>query len=95
MFPGETVSINFNIQNQSEDQLSDCTFQVSSNYPNIQIVNGLEDIGFINGNEIVELEEISFSDTLNNLFSIKKSAHKEFRQRQMKCLRLLFYTIRG
>ena len=62
--PGETVTISFDIQNQSSDQLSDCSVQVSSVYPNIQIVNGLETIGSINSSDVIEVGNISLS--LNN-----------------------------
>ena len=76
--PGETVSVNFNIQNESEDELSDCLVQVSSSYSNIQILNGLDSIDFIGGNETVQIQDISLSINNNisqsgDLFSLHAS----------------------
>ena len=76
--PGEIVSVDFDIQNQSDDQLSDCFLQTSSIYSNIQVLNGLIDIGSINQSETVQIGDISLSvnnntDQDGNIFSLHSS----------------------
>ena len=59
--PGELVSLSINLENQSNDLLSECSLNVNSSYSNIQIVNGTANIASLNPNSTVNISDISFS----------------------------------
>ena len=74
--PGETVSISFDIQNQSEDMLADCSLEVLSHYSEIQFINNVFDINSIDSNDIVNVQGISFfvnnvASQENNIFPLE------------------------
>ena len=57
--PGETVEINFIIENLSDEMLSDCYVEVSSNYNNIQMLNNMYEFDFLEANGSISVNNIS------------------------------------
>ena len=64
--PGESVFLNLDIENLSNDVLSNCSFSVYSDYSEIQVVNAVSDIDYLNPNSTLSIEDISFS--INNIY---------------------------
>ena len=65
--PGETVNLNFNIHNSSEDIMSDCVVEVNSNYSEIQIINNFYNIDNLYSNSVVTISDISIH--IDNMFN--------------------------
>ena len=59
--PGETISINFDIENSSDDILLDCSIEIISNDSEIQMIDNIYNFNSINSNSIVTISNISMN----------------------------------
>ena len=64
--PGETVFLNIPIENQSDQDLYDCSFSVNSSYSEIQLINGSSSIASIGSNSSISINDISI--TIDNFY---------------------------
>ena len=65
--PGETISLTFNVHNESEDSMQDCMIEVNSNYSEIQMVNNSYSIDDIDSDSILTISGISVH--VDNMFN--------------------------
>ena len=63
--PGEIVDLTFSVENLSDENLSSCSIQVSSNYSNIQMINNSAQFDILPANSAVEIDGILMN--INNV----------------------------